>query len=266
MQLCTWAVAFSIVPARAVSAVLGSSRTVLTVSKQLPVQRRNSSHTVCLCVNLLVPLFFIFKMYVKAEEMLGISKKKRRDHGCRMEKGKCDRATVLSHQAFKEVHLVCIWHWHSQLLFIFHIHHEIPLMTSFTGVTKNYWLKHSFTVRLAKNTKIMHVAKYFWNNPRGSSTSYFLSKRSLSFTCQLCLPSRAIYCFLQTSQNILGLECKHGPKIQASYVISEKQNLRFSCNRRKHQPPDLWFPATSTTRLSFIDGRQPCLLLFMLGA
>lgn len=161
MQLYTWAVALSIVLARAVSAVLGSSRTVLTVSKQLPVQRRNFSHTVCLCVNLLVPLFFIFKMYVKAEEMLGISKKKRRDHGCRMGKGKCDRATVLSHQAFKEVHLVCIWHWHSQLLFIFHIHNEISLMTSFTGVTKNYWLKHSFTVRLAKNTKIMHVAKYF---------------------------------------------------------------------------------------------------------
>lgn len=42
--------------------------------------------------------------------MLGISKRKRRDHGCAMGKGKCDGETVLSHQAAKEVYLVCIWH------------------------------------------------------------------------------------------------------------------------------------------------------------
>lgn len=84
-------------------------------------------------------------------------------------------------------------------------------MTSFTRVIQSCWLKHTFTVTLTKNTEIMHVAKYFWNSPSGSSmlqqVVFFL--KGLCLSRQLCLPSHAIYCFLQTSQNLLRLELKH---------------------------------------------------------
>lgn len=64
---------------------------------------------------------------------------------------------------------------------------------------------------LTKNTEVVHVAKYFWNNPSGSSMlrQAIVFPKGLCLSHVSCLPSHAIYCFLQTSQNILRWELKH---------------------------------------------------------
>lgn len=63
------------------------------------------THIVYLCINFFVPLFFILRIYVKAKEMLEISKREMKDSGCGMEKSKRVREMVLSHQAAKEMYL-----------------------------------------------------------------------------------------------------------------------------------------------------------------
>lgn len=84
-------------------------------------------------------------------------------------------------------------------------------MTSFTRVIQSCWLKHTFIVTLTKNTEIMHVAKYFWSSPSGFSMfqQVIFFPKGICLSHVSCLPSHAIYHFLQTFQNILRLEFKH---------------------------------------------------------